>query len=538
MNYELLVKRNDKSLIEILYQSKGLNSEQDISEFFTEDFDKIYEYKTLKDIEKSVNRIILAIEKKERIIIFWDYDIDWVTATTILVQTLEWFWANVSYRIPNREKDWYGLKKHFIDELKEKEVALIITVDNWISSIEEVKYANKKNIDIIITDHHIPKEELPNAFAIINPKQKKCNYEFKELCWAGIAFKLSIALQEKIDHKIDKEKYLDLLTIATIWDIVPLIWENRSIVIKWLKEIAKTKNEWLKALCEFSNIDLTKCDTETIWFQIGPRINVAGRIKDAYIALQLFLGKIENAEILENLNSYRKDLVKHVTQEKEKIEENSLIILSSKKWIAGIIGLIAWRLTEKHCLPTIIISEKEDKFVASCRSPEWFDIHNFLSNFTEYFEHFWWHSQAAGFSMKKDKFEEFKSRAEKLASTILKKSPLEKKLNIITEIYENELTLKMLNEINTLSPFWCGNEKPIFLLKNVKIQWSNIWQEWAHLSWIIKTKYWIIKLIQFFTEHLDTELNKKETHDVAVSLSKNIWNNTVSLQLQVIAITK
>ncbi|MBT4936387.1 single-stranded-DNA-specific exonuclease RecJ [Candidatus Peregrinibacteria bacterium] len=538
-------EREKSSLKELILKSQGIKKETDIKKVLEKKFpEDMHDPKLLKDYQKSIDRIVKAIDQKERIIIFGDYDVDGTVGTTILYSLLEKVGALASYRIPHRKKHGYGLKKSFIDELSEKNIGLIITVDNGISAIDEVAYAKEKNIDIIITDHHLPGEKTPDAYAIVNHKQKDCHYPFPELCGAALAYKVALGIAKHYltisEYEGFAYKMLDLAALATVADCMPIKGENHLIVKEGLKVLKTTKHEGIKKLASIANINLENATAETFGFQIGPRINAAGRLSEAYIGVQFLLGKAEFAEELERLNNERKEMVEQALQAAEKYAiPEEVIIASSKNWHTGIIGLIAGKLTEKYYLPAIILEEQEGKMIASCRAPEGFDMHKFLSEFSQYFEHFGGHAQAAGFSILKEKYLDFQTHAKERGKEILQQLNLKKVLTINAEIFITELDMQTFDFIDQFAPFGIGNEKPLFLLKNISsIQWSFLGKDNKHIQGRIMTPSGEKRIIKFFSEELIDSLEAHLSYDIVFRLSKNSWRGNSTVQLDLIDLRK
>ena len=491
----------------------------------------------LKDIQIAIDRIKRAIIDKEKIIIFWDYDCDWIPWTAICVETLQALKANVSYRIPDRENDWYGLKNYLIDEIKKTWASLIITVDNWISAINEVKYANELWIDIIITDHHEVWDSLPEAFAIVNPLRKDCDYPFKNISGACVAWKLMIWLAKKINWEPYsdlhvRDKYVDLVALSTVTDIMPLIDENRVIVSKWLEKIAKTRNIWIQEIFKEIKVnEKTKYDADFFWFSLGPRINAAGRMASPYYALQLLLWNKDFASILEKLNSLRKIQVEIAIEQVEKsnMDLENVVILSSKKWKSWIIGLIAWKITEKYNTPSIIMQEKEWSYVWSCRAPIWFNMYNFLSQFSNCFSHFWGHAQACWFSMEKWNFEVFEKLVLEKWKQLLLSNPLINNLDLTYILNEWELSIDFTQELEKFEPFWNWNKKPIFLIKDINNNFNLVWHDKSHMLF----KFWWHRAIWFWLWRFENILSKTQNIDLAVTLWIQFWNWKKQMNIQV-----
>lgn len=526
--------KTNLSIEEIL--SSRFDSELD----FSWNLDDLYNPYLLADMDKRVSRIKLAYENKERVVIFGDYDVDWVTSTSILVHFFKKIWLQISYRLPHRVEDWYGLKTYFIDELLEKNVSLIITVDCWTRDIEVIKYAKEKWIDIIVTDHHAVPDIIPEeAIAIINPKRLDCSYPFKFLSWAWVAYKLMMALAKDFLNETEYKSYLqesiDIRAIWTVADCMSLTGENRIIVKEWLKQLKNSRSKWIRSIIETKiNEDL---DADVFWFLIWPRLNAAGRMDTPYKALNLILNNSDTLQDtideIEFLNEKRKILTKSFIEDalqKVTLTDN-IIFYESREIEHWIIWIIAWRLTENFFKPSIVLKEENDKYVASCRSPEYFDIVELLEEFKEDFLHFGWHKQAAWFSISKEKFSDFKKNVlQKLNSLDFSKN--NKTLQIDKIVIPDELWFRFLEIINKFKPFWMWNKKPILMFKDFYIEKVEfLWQTREHIK--ITNKYWF-KIIWFgFGKYME-EIKQKKEIDLIFDLSEDNWNNKKSLKLQII----
>ncbi len=511
---------------------------KDHNKYFDKKYpDSLHDENLLPDIKIAINRIIKAIEDQEKIIIFWDYDCDWIPWTAICVETLRDLWAQVSYRIPDREIDWYWLKNYFLDEISNSWASLIITVDNWISAINEVKYANKLWMDIIISDHHEVWENLPEACAVVNPLRMDSDYPFESISWACVAWKLMIWLAKKIKWEAYanlnvRDKFIDLVALSTVTDIMPLRDENRVIVSKWLEAIKNTNNQWILEIFKELKVDnKTTFDSDFFWFALWPRINAAWRMASPYYALQLLLWKKKFASVLEKLNKTRKKQVEIALDQVENsdIDLNNIVILNSTEWKSGIIWLIAWKITEKHNTPSIILQEKNWNFVWSCRAPVWFNIYEFLSQFNKYFSHFWWHAQACWFSMKKGNFDQFKKLVLEKWLKSLSSTPIVNNLELSYLLNESELSMDFIIELIKFEPFWHWNRKPIFLIKNIKNDFSLVGQDKSHIT----LKFWWQRAIWFWFWKFEDKLRENKHIDLAVTLWTQVWNWKKQINIQI-----
>lgn len=509
---------------------------------FTGTIDDLYDPYLLAWMNEAVLRIKKAVENKERIVIFGDYDVDWVTSTSILVHFFKKIQAAISYRLPHRVEDWYGLKSYFIDELKEKWVSLVITVDCGTRDIEVIKYAKSIWVDVIITDHHAVPDVIPEeAVAIINPKRQDCPYPFKYLSWAWVAYKLMMALAKEYFNNEDYKKYLqESIDIAAIWtvaDCMSLTWENRIIVKEWLKQLKNSRSKWIRSI--ISDKIHTDLDADVFGFLIWPRLNAAWRMDTPYKALNLILNNSdslqETIDEIEYLNERRKILTKDFVAEALDFvnPENNIIFFESSEIEHWIIGIIAGRLTENFYKPSIVLKEETDKYVASCRSPEYFSIVDLLEEFKDEFIAFGWHKQAAGFSIKKEKFDDFKKKV------LSKVNSLDfgdyKKTIIVDKIIEPiDISFKLLDKINKFKPFWIWNKKPLLMIKDFEFDKIDfLWTTGEHIK--ITNKYSINIVWFWFGKYMDL-LKQTNKLDIIFDIQENNWNNKKNLQLQIIDI--
>lgn len=506
-------------------------------------FEDLHNPFELKDMQKAVDRIKEAKNKGERVMIFWDYDVDGVTSTSILMHFFRKIWLDASYRVPHRVKDWYWMKKYFIDEMATLSVNLIVTVDCWTKDLDVITHAKNLWIDVIVTDHHaVPDIISEDAVAVINPKRDDCNYMYKHLAWAWVAFKLVQALVYDFFDKKEAEKYLkstiDIAAIWTVADCMRLTWENRIIVQEWLKQIRNSRSLWIKKLIwDKINEDL---DADIFWFQIWPRLNAAWRMDSPYKAVNLLLNNSENIDKIiseiEQLNEKRKYFTKEFVDDAlwRVNKEDNIIFYISPAIEHGIIWIVAWRITEQFHKPSIVLKDEWDKLVASCRSPEYFSIVDILDKYKDYFVTFWWHKQAAGFTITKEKFREFKTNILKEVNS-LDFSENKRIVNIDKVIALEEIWFSFLNKINKYKPFWLWNEKPIFLVKNFEYKKLEfLWKGRDHLKFT--TKHWF-KIFAFFMWEFYEKIKKnKAPINIVFDMSEDFWNGKKSIMLKVIDI--
>ena len=500
----------------------------------------------MPDMEKAVTRIIKAIENKEKIMIFGDYDVDGITSTTVLKKFLLDRNAVVSEYLPNRLNEGYGLNKEAIKKIAYEKFDLLITVDCGISEIEEVEYANSLGLETIVTDHHEPGEILPNALAVIDAKRKDNKYPFNQLAGVGVVFKLIQAISNKLNLE-EKEylKYLDLVCVGTISDIVPLIDENRVIAKLGLRLVEVTKNIGLKTLLEKSGYN--KIDSNTISFGVAPRINACGRMGYAKEALKLFLteNKQEAEEIADSLNNYnkeRQEIEKRIFNEaveeiNKQNEEKQVIVLGKEGWHHGVIGIVSSKITDLYFKPSILICFEGETGKGSGRSIPGFDLYEALSKCSNNIERFGGHSMAVGITVRKNEFESFKKDFEEYTqnSNINDIIPI---INIDEEIQLKDISIRDVSELKLLEPFGEANKTPLFLCKNLKIQSIRALSEGKHLKLSLKDENFWVDAIGFNLGHLTEEYQIGDKIDVVGTLEINKYNGRESIQINIKDIRK
>ncbi len=496
-----------------------------------------------RDMEKAVSRINQAISANEPILVFGDYDVDGISGTALLMQALRRLGANVSYQLPDRVHDGYGLSEKFIDQFHAAGVKLLITVDCGISCASQIKKAKNLGLDTIITDHHAIPEIFPdNAYAILHPKEKDSGYPFAELTGSAVAFKLAQAILN--DEKFSSE-LIDLAALGVVADLGPLIGENRLIVKRGLTALSDTKWPGLRQIIKSAGISPEKeIDAYDIGFKLAPRINAAGRIGNARSAISLLLEEDSDKIIsltheLEQLNITRQDMTYGALTEAEKIFADKtipyILIAESPDWHVGVLGLIAGRLVERYARPAIILQDLGDTLVASARSPEVFHMTEALAELSNHLITFGGHAQAAGFNIKKENYMEFKKAISEFAEKKLKDIDLRPTLEIDCDITPDELSFGFLEELDNLSPFGVGNRRPIFLLKNVTPLFiDQVGQKGEHMRFSIPTKGNGLRAIGFHLGNHVSTLRAQKNIDLAFSFERNIWNGRAYLQLRAI----
>ncbi len=537
---------NISPLIATILVNKNLEEKKDIDKFLNPTRNDFYDPYLMPDMEIAINRIIEAIEKREKIIIYGDYDVDGITSITVLKKFLLERGAIVDDYIPNRLDEGYGLNKEAIKKIVEEKYTLMITVDCGISGIDEVEYANSLGLETIITDHHEQAEKLPRALAVVDAKRKDNKYPFNQLAGVGVVFKLIQGIGIKLNLE-EKEylKFLDLVCVGTISDIVPLVDENRVIAKLGLKLVKVTKNIGLKTL--LNSIGYKNIDSTCVSFGLAPRINACGRMGHQEEALKLFLTEDPNeaGRIANKLNEYNRE-----RQEKEKKiftealemikndkNDKPCIILAGENWHHGVIGIVASKVTEMYFKPSILICLEDDEGKGSGRSIPGFDLHEALSKCDKYIKKFGGHSMAIGSTIKKDEFSKFKEQFEEYASScnIDKIVPV---IHIDEEVSLRNINKEVVKELSLLEPFGEGNKMPLFLYKNLKIHSIRALSEGKHLKLTLKDDNYMIDAIGFNMGELANEYLIGNKVDIVGTLEINNFNNNDNIQINLKDIRK
>lgn len=532
----------------IILAQRGINNYHTAKSFFRPKFNNLHNPFLMKDMKSATDRIKQAINNKEKILIYGDYDVDGVASTALLTNFLRQRTNNIFPYIPDRGTEGYGVSVNGIKKGIKKQVSLIISIDCGIKALKEVEYAKKNNIDFIICDHHLPESEIPNAIAVLDPKRVDCKYPFKELCGCGIGFKLIQALS--LEWGIDTQQlinYLDLVSLATVADQVPLYDENRIITYLGLEQINKNPRPGIKAL--LSDFKGDEISTSTLVFKLSPKVNAAGRMRHATLALELLMcEKLEHtvnlSEQINSINIERQEEDKKTTEEaliqiKHKEEESfSSTLVHNDNWHPGIIGIVASRLIEKYYRPTIVLTKKGQYYIGSARSINGFDIYKALKKCSNLLEQFGGHKYAAGLKLHESKLKLFRSEFEEFSN-----KNISIKQKIKTYIYDLEipltdLNLKFFNIIKQMGPFGPKNLKPIFCTRDCLISERTccVGKENQHLQIFIKAEGKTFKGIAFNKGEELNKIKESETVDILYSIEKNSWNGNEELQLMIIDI--
>jgi single-stranded-DNA-specific exonuclease len=536
-------------IVATLLVQRGVETYEQAKTFFRPSLEDLHNPYLMKDMDKAVARIEKAIIESENIMVFGDYDVDGTTAVALVSSYLRTFYPNVATYIPDRYAEGYGVSYKGIDFAEDNGITLIVALDCGIKSIDHVNYANNKNIDFIICDHHRPGNELPKAVAVLDPKREDCSYPYDELCGCGVGFKLIQALGQNRNQTIEYFlPYLDLVATAIAADIVPMTGENRVLAKFGMEVINTNPRPGIKALIQ--SIKKKEITITDVVFVAAPRINAAGRIKHGDYAVRLLTEfNLEQAEIfakeIEENNTERKGLDKQITKEALlQIEENNeqeqfSTVVYHENWHKGVIGIVASRLIETYYRPTIVFTKSGDFLAASARSVKDFDVYNAIDACSEHLEQFGGHMYAAGMTLKPENYEKFKNAFEKVVQETIPPELLIPEIAIDAEINFSDISPKLVRVLKQFEPFGPQNMHPVFMTSNVVDTGyaKTLGSDDEHLKLFVKQNESDgIGAIGFgLGKHLSS-IQNRNPFQIAYVLEENEWNGKVDLQLSARAI--
>ena len=463
-----------------LLLERGVTSAAEAKRFFRPQLNELHDPFLMKDMDIAVNRLNEAMGKKERILVYGDYDVDGTTAVALVYKFLQQFYSNIDYYIPDRYEEGYGVSVKGVDYAYETGVKLIIVLDCGIKAIDEIAYAKEKGIDFIICDHHVPDDELPPAVAILNAKRPDTTYPYEHLSGCGVGFKFmqAFALNNGIDfHNLTP--LLDLVAVSIASDIVPIMGENRILAYHGLKQLNSNPSVGLKAIIDVCGLTEKEITVGDIVFKIGPRINASGRIQNGKEAVELLIDKdfstaLEKANQINQYNETRKDLDKAMTEEANKIveeledlSERRTIVIFNEAWHKGVIGIVASRLTEIYYRPAVVLTRTNDMATGSARSVSGFDVYKAIEHCRDLLENFGGHTYAAGLSMKAENVEKFTRRFEDYVANHILPEQMSAVIDIDAEIDFRDITPKFHSDLKKFNPFGPDNHKPVFCTHKV-----------------------------------------------------------------------
>jgi single-stranded-DNA-specific exonuclease len=534
-------------MLAALLFERNIDSNEKVQEFLNPNLDNLHDPYLMRNMKEAVSRITTALRDGENILIYGDYDVDGITGVSLLYEAIFKLGGKVSFYIPNRITDGYGLSLDGIHLAQESSVDLILTVDCGITAVEEVEYAKSKGIDVIICDHHEPADQTPVCDAVLDPKQKDCPYPFKELAGVGVAFKLLQALYDSLGYGLsDLAPFMDLVAIGTAADIVPMLDENR-VLVKFGLELINTKpRNGIFALLESSSLLGRELDVSLIVFVIAPRINAVGRMSNAKKAVHLLtsssLQQSRNiARVLESENKMRRDVDETTCQEairlaEEQIEKDDakILVLSKEGWHPGVIGIVASRIMEKFNRPTILISIRDGIGKGSARSTSNFDIYSALKGIEDVLDNFGGHKYAAGLTVQQGNIQKLRSKMQIVSNQAISNEDLIPTLEIQSEINLKELDASFLKWLKMFAPYGPQNMRPVFVSRDVEVVGELNIVGNNHLKFKVRSDGIVIDAIAFNFAEVREKMKPVRQHiDAAYVIEENTWNGRTTIQMRI-----
>ena len=521
---------------------RGIDEVKSAQVFLQPEKQEFYDPFLMKDMDKAVERIKMAIEQKEKIVVYGDYDVDGITATTLLKRNLTRLGADVEYYIPDRQKEGYGFNSDALQRLADAGTDLLVSVDCGISAVQEAAGIQGK-LDLVITDHHLPGDRLPEALAVVNPHREDCAYPDKNLSGVGVAFKLCQALWKSMNAQ-DFTDDLEIVALGTIADIVPLLGENRKIVRLGLERMQHTSLPGLQALLEVAKLQDKELNAGHVGFVIAPRLNAAGRMDSAAKGTELLITTDrdrahELALQLDEENQQRQEVEREILAAAEKqlqsmdLVKNHVIVLAGENWHPGVIGIVASRIVDKYYRPTIIISTKDGIGKGSCRSIAGFHMYEALDSCSSLLLGFGGHAQAAGLSIELSKLEEFQAALNAFAEDHLQEEDYTPVVDIEFELAPDQVSLELIEEMAALEPYGMGNPKPRFGCRNLRGSYAQaIGREGQHLRFKLEARQKSITALAW-NKGTYAGLVNQEALDLVYVPEINVWNGRTSIQCMV-----
>ncbi|MCX6235325.1 MAG: single-stranded-DNA-specific exonuclease RecJ [Bacteroidetes bacterium] len=551
----------DYNIAHLLVQ-RGIFTFDDAREFFRPNLSKLHDPFLMKDMDRAIDRIELAISRNEKILVYGDYDVDGTSAVALVYTFLKKFYSNVDFYIPDRYTEGYGISYQGINFAGQHDFTLIIALDCGIKAIEKIRFAKDRNIDFIVGDHHRPGEILPEAYAVLDPKREDCTYPYKELSGCGIGFKLiqAFAIKKNIPFS-ELEKYLDLVVVSIAADIVPITGENRILAYHGLRLINSDPRPAFEAILKFCNI-FRKEDTDNpsnfifnrelsisdLVFLIGPRINAAGRIESGRNSVELLVSDDivyarKLAEQIDAFNTERRNLDALATQQALEIISSDERLINKKttvvyhpEWHQGVVGIVASRLTDTYYRPTIVMTQTNGLITGSARSIKDYDIYEAIDACSDLLEHFGGHKYAAGLSLKPENLEKFCDRFEEYVKTHITDDMLVPEIEVDLKINLNEITNKFYRVLNQFAPFGPGNMKPVFLTTGVADTGYARKVGKNHLKLTVthpEIRSFPYSAIAFQLGDYYDYIEKNLPFDICYNIEENEWNGNITLQLNI-----
>ncbi len=543
---EQIVERSRKygipPLVASILSKRGISN---LDEYIIPELNKLYDPFLMKDMEQAVKRIVSAIQNKETVYVYGDYDVDGITSTAILTHFLRSQGVPALYYIPDRLQEGYGVNCNAVEEIAAKGATLLITVDCGISSVKEVEKAKAIGLDVIITDHHECKEELPDAVAVLNPKRPDCNYPFKQLAGVGVVFKLLQALfmELKIHMQTLFDAYLDITAIGTVADVMPLMSENRMILKNGLERLTYTENKGLRALIQQAGVGANPITAGTIGFVLAPRINAAGRVGDPKCAVELLLSEVdktaeEYALFLDESNRSRQNAEQDIFKEAlamlesdSRLKEESVLVLAHEGWHHGIIGIVASKITERFHKPCILISLDETTGKGSGRSIKNFNLFAALTECQAHLIKFGGHELAAGLTVAREQIELFRQKINAYAKEVLQPEDYIPEIVIDAELPISYLNLNTIDKISVMAPYGMGNASPVFVCRNLRVTGMRLLSGGKHIKLTLSDGRCTVNAIGFSMGELGKTISIRDMVDIVFTLDSNVYHGERQAQI-------
>ena len=547
---ELAEKIGMSPVVAGLLIQRGIRTESAAKRFFRPMLNELIDPFLMNDMDLAVDRLNDAMGRKERIMVYGDYDVDGCTAVALVYKFLQQFYSNIDYYIPNREDEGYGVSRKGIEFAAETGVKLIIVLDCGIKAVDEIAYAKELGIDFIICDHHVPDEVLPPAVAILNPKRKDSSYPFKHLCGCGVGFKFMQAFAKNNGIPFSRLiPLLDFCAVSIAADLVPVEGENRTLAFHGLKQLNQSPSTGLKAIIEICGLTGRELTMNDIVFKIGPRINASGRMMNGREAVELLVEcdlqkALTDATRINGYNEQRKDIDKQMTEEANEIvarlesqQHMESIVLYDEGWKKGVVGIVASRLTELYYRPTVVLTIIDGIASGSARSVAGFDIYDAVKSCRDLLENFGGHTYAVGLTLKQENIPEFRRRFQAYVSSHILPEQQEQLLDIDLELDFHQINKRLLNDLKRLAPHGPGNTKPLFLTRNVfdygtsKVVGRH--QEHIKLELVDSKSAVVMNGIAFGQSAAARYIKSKRSFDIVYTIEENVYKRgEVQLQIE------
>ncbi len=547
---ELAEKIGMNPILTQLLVERGITTESAAKRFFRPQLADLINPFLMKDMDIAVDRLNDAMGRKERILVYGDYDVDGCTAVALVYKFLQQFYSNIEYYIPDRYEEGYGVSRKGIDYAKQQGVKLIIILDCGIKAINEIAYAKEQGIDFIICDHHVPDEVMPPAVAILNPKRTDDSYPFKHLCGCGVGFKFMQAFAKNNSIPFSRLiPLLDLCAVSIAADIVPVVDENRILAYHGLKQLNQNPSIGLKAIIDICGLNGRELSMSDIVFKIGPRINASGRMENGKESVDLLVEKdfstaLSQAKHINEYNEQRKDIDKQMTEEAniivsklENQRHQSSIVLYDENWKKGVIGIVASRLTEIYFRPTVVLTRDGDFATGSARSVMGFDVYAAIKSCRDLLVNFGGHTYAAGLTLRWDDIPEFRRRFQEFVDEHIMPEQQEANINVDAIIDFKDISKRLYNDLKRFSPFGPGNTKPLFCTKAVYDYGTSkvVGREQEHikLELVDSKSSTVVNGIAFGQSAAARYIKSKRSFDIVYTIEDNVFKrNQVQLQIE------